>query len=187
MNCDPLLKILYRFMPAKAYAGLARRPRGTRLVIDIGSGAGGLGEALAEQGGLAEYVVVDPDECLLDLAPRTAWSHLVQGVAEHLPLRTGIAAVAVMHDALHHVEEPEKALREAARVAHCIAISDVDPRSHVGRLVALLEKLLHYPAKFLEPARVSAMLGSEGLATIVEEGRHGSYVVRGCRDGAPQP
>ena len=47
MRCDPLLKLLYRFLPAKAYSGLASRLRDKRLVIDVGGGAGGLGKAIA--------------------------------------------------------------------------------------------------------------------------------------------
>ncbi len=187
MRCDPLLKLLYRFLPPKAYSGLASRLRDKRLVIDIGGGAGSLGKALTAQGILVEYVVVDPDECLLDLAPRAAWSHLVQGVAEHLPIRHRVPGIAVMHDALHHTNEPEKALREAARSTHCVLISDIDPGSKTGRVIAFLEKLLRYPAKFLGPDKVSAILGSEGLRTAVERGRHGGYVVTGCRDTAPQP
>ncbi len=187
MRCDPLLKLLYRFLPPKAYSGLASRLRDKRLIIDIGGGAGSLGKALTAQGILVEYVVVDPDECLLDLAPRAAWSHLVQGVAEHLPIRDRVPGIAVMHDALHHTNEPEKALREAARSTRCVLISDIDPGSKTGRVIAFLEKLLRYPAKFLGPDKVSAILGSEGLRTAVERGRHGGYVVTGCRDTAPQP
>lgn len=174
-------------MPTKAYSGLANRLRDKRLVIDVGGGAGGLGKAIAAQGVLVEYVVVDPDKCLLDLAPRAAWSHLVQGVAEHLPIRDNTPGIAVMHDALHHTNEPGKALREAARSTHCVLVSDIDPGSNTGRTVAFLEKLLRYPAKFLGPDRVSAVLGSEGLRTAVEKGRHGGYVVTGCKDNAPQP
>ena len=187
MRCNPLLKLLYKFLPTKAYSGLARRLRGKHLVIDVGGGAGGLGKALAAQGVLVEYVVVDPDRCLLALAPRAAWSHIVQGVAEHLPIRDKAPGIAVMHDALHHTTEPEKALREAARSARCVLISDIDPGSNMGRIVAFLEKLLRYPAKFLGPDRVSAILGSEGLRTTMERGQHGGYVVTGCSDTLPQP
>jgi len=187
MHCDLLLKLLYKFLPSKAYSGLAHRLRDKRLVIDIGGGAGGLGKALATQGVLVEYVVVDPDECLLDIAPRAAWSHLVQGVAEHLPIRDKTPGISVIHDALHHTTEPEKALREAVRSTHCVLVNDVDPGSNMGRVIAFLEKLLRYPAKFLGPDKVSAILGSEGLRTTVEKGRHGSYMVTGCRDIAPQP
>ena len=187
MRCDPLLKLLYRFLPTKAYSGLASRLRDNCLVIDIGGGAGSLGKAIAAQGVLAEYVIVDPDECLLALAPRTAWSHLVQGVAEHLPIRDSVPGIAVMHDALHHTNEPEKALREAARSTRCVLVSDIDPESNTGRIIAFLEKLLRYPAKFLGPGKVSAILGSEGLRTAVKKGRRGGYVATGCKDNAPQP
>jgi ubiquinone/menaquinone biosynthesis C-methylase UbiE len=42
---------------------------------------------------------------------------LVQGDAEHLPFKSDAFHVSFVHDGLHHLEQPDRAIREMARVA----------------------------------------------------------------------
>ncbi len=43
--------------------------------------------------------------------------HLVVGDAEHLPFRDGAVVVCFVHDGLHHLSDPHRAIRELLRVA----------------------------------------------------------------------
>lgn len=182
MQCDPLLFLLYRFLPTGVYSGLAQRVNDARIVVDVGGGAGGLGKELRRRHPWTEYVVVDPDACLLGLIDKNPLSHAIQGVAEHLPLRGLRGSLVVMHDALHHTSDPVQSLREAARVGHCILVSDIDPGTMVGRIVVLFEKMLLYPANFLSPSSLIEIVERLGLVVVaLSEGRRG-YLVKACRE-----
>ena len=183
---DWLLALVYMLAPHRLHRRAAREARrlGERI-LDVGGGAGHLARALAEdpQGPPRLYVLVDPDPLLVSMAPRGAWVEAVIGVGEALPLRGGAVDVAVFHDSLHHIPSLGAALREAARVARCVLVDDIDASRPLGRLVMLLERLAGYPAAFTMPEALARELRGLGLVPrrLRAGGLPGSYMVAACR------
>lgn len=89
-------------------------------VVDACCGSGMDAEFLARRG--AKVIAVDISEgCAtraLTRARRYGLDYLVVvGDVEHLPVRSGAADIAYVHDGLHHLAEPAVGIRELARVA----------------------------------------------------------------------
>lgn len=182
---DRLLALVYRLAPHRFHRGAASAAaRLGRRLLDVGGGAGHLARALEELGATPLlYVAADPDPLLLRQAAARPWAERVIAVGEALPLRSGSMDVAVFHDSLHHIPRPWEALREAARVARCILVDDVDASSLPGRLVRLLERLSGYPATFTTPGRLVEELERLGLEVlqVSKGGLPGGYRVAACR------
>ncbi len=162
-----LLRILYRRVPVEYYGEPARGLRGYSRVLDLGGGNGALYRAL---GCREYYVVLDVDEQLASMAPSTVCTERVVGDSQRLPLRSeGWRGAIVFHDSLHHFEDPVGALREAARVLRegAVMVYDYSARGVRGRLLYLFEKLLGFPARFLDPGEASKPLREAGLEVIV--------------------
>jgi len=184
LDGDRLLALVYRLAPHSIHRRAAREAmRLGDSIVDVGGGAGHLARAMAETAVMPRfYVLVDPDPILVSMAPRAAWLQSVIAVGEALPLRGKSLGVAVFHDSLHHISDPDAALREAARVAHCILVDDIDSSKLVGRVVALLERLANYPARFTTPRELAERLRMLGLKPrlLGGGGLPGSYLLEAC-------
>jgi SAM-dependent methyltransferase len=185
-----LLRLLYRFELSGAYestvAALHAVDACARagVIVDVGGGAGGLGRALAASGCTpGYYVAVDVDPVLASMAPRGAFYEAVVASACYLPLRPIPFSAVVFNDSLHHFEEPVKAIAEASRVdSRCIVVSDFDSSMRPVRLLALAERLLGFPARFLPRSAVEAALAMEGYSVVYSSrGRMSSYTLAACR------
>ena len=93
-------------------------PRNVGPSGDLGCGTGGLLPNIAARSGKA--IGVDNSQSMLDIA-RARFAaepdiELRMGELEHLPLRDGELASAVMNLSLHYLSQPEQAVVEAARV-----------------------------------------------------------------------
>ncbi len=110
-------------LPGRTWEGLARAliqlaPRGR--YVDLGIGDGLLTLMLAEVGSEVTAVDVSP-QMLAALRTRAAQKGItnvttVEGEIEDLPLPDESFDVAVFSQALHHAQDPSRALREAWRV-----------------------------------------------------------------------
>jgi len=110
-------------LPGRTWEGLARAliqlaPRGR--YVDLGIGDGLLTLMLAEVGSEVTAVDVSP-QMLAGLRTRAAQKGItnvttVEGEIEDLPLADASFDVAVFSQALHHAQDPSRALREAWRV-----------------------------------------------------------------------
>ncbi|MCW7753850.1 metalloregulator ArsR/SmtB family transcription factor [Desulfobotulus sp. H1] len=94
----------------------AGRPR---LAVDLGCGTGELLQGLARQAG--SVIGVDYSMEMLAEAERrfrAAGLHadLRLGAIEHLPVADGVADLAIISLALHHLPDPEGGIRDAARI-----------------------------------------------------------------------
>jgi len=186
-RCDRLLLVLYRHLASEsAYREFASTlaALSPSYVIDVGGGTGLLGRALRGLGWQGVYVLVDPDECLVGDAPEHPRSLRLEARGEALPLPPLPGSVAVFHDALHHMEEPEEALREAARVAECVAVKDFDVSGLSVKILKILEKLFGYPARFSTLTHVKEALELLGfrVTTLTREPK-GGFTLVACKGG----
>lgn len=102
-----------------------------QLAADLGAGSGYLTEALIRRG--LRVIAVDQSEAMLAvLASRLAGQGQFEGrlgEAERLPIADGEVDHAFANMYLHHVEQPEVALREMARIVRpggMVVVTDMD-------------------------------------------------------------
>jgi SAM-dependent methyltransferase len=98
---------------ADVVVGLAPVPLAGRVVLDVGAGTGAVSYAVRRAGG--RPVALDVAAGMLDVC-RAAGLPVLAGDARALPLRTGAVGGVVAAFSLTHVDEPERALREAVRI-----------------------------------------------------------------------
>jgi SAM-dependent methyltransferase len=114
-------------------------PLAGATVIDACCGSGMDAEMLARRG--ARVIAVDISEgCAIrarERARRRGLDYLVVvGDVEHLPVRTRAASIGYVHDGLHHLADPERGMRELARVSRD-AVSITEPADAFGTAVAV--------------------------------------------------
>ena len=103
------------------WVGLVHKaiPYGTsKSLIDLGCGTGRFTVPLAEQLGVP-VIGVDPSQKMLREAERHGSASRIAyrvGSAESIPVDTGSGALIFMSNAIHHVKNLERALREMIRV-----------------------------------------------------------------------
>ena len=96
-------------------------------ILDIGCGGGWFAKLVSEKGGL--YVGVDLSHSFCQIA-LTRIKHngidgaVVCGDAEHLPFRSHVFESAFTYEAMHHLPEPYKGIREALRVSNSFTLGD---------------------------------------------------------------
>lgn len=150
------------------------RLRGARLV-DLGCGGGLLWAPLAEQG--ADVIGVD----LSGASLRQARAHVGGGVLRadlrRAPLIAGCADFVLLADVIEHVDRPEPALAEAARLLRAggeLFVSTINSTRRARFLavwlaegVGLVPRGTHDPRLFVAPQRLVALAAEQGL-TLVE-------------------
>jgi len=145
-------------------------------VVDVCCGSGMEAEYLARRG--AKVLAVDLSEGAARRARARAARFgldylVVVGDAECLPLRSGAADVAFVHDGLHHLDDPLVGVRELARVARA-AVSVNEPAAAaltqvaVALGLALEREEAGNPVRRLRPAVVSRELEAAGFAVQAE-------------------
>jgi ArsR family transcriptional regulator len=153
---------------ARAIMTLVRPPL---RVADIGTGTGVLALELARQG--LEVVGIDRSEAMLEAA-RQKWAaeaaaipgriELRAGDAHALPLPDASVDAAFAHMVLHSLEDPERAVREMARIVRPggrVVLVDFLPHDHAWMEQELGLLWLGFP-----PERVTAWLEDAGLVGV---------------------
>lgn len=148
----------------KIVALLPERPG---VTVDLGCGSGELARLLAEH--TNKLVCVDQSPNMLDLAREVCpLADFRIGSVEHLPLSESEADTVVSSMVLHHLPDPEGALREIARVLKPggrLIIADLV--SH--NLEIMRTRLADFWLGF-EPGLLYTMVENAGL-TVEDEGR----------------
>jgi|GEM_PF-754363 len=98
---------------ARIWEGIGDTLRGRRRILEIGCGPGDDARRLAAQGHEVTAVDVEASEGWRLPSPGVTF---VEGSAERLPFGDGGFDAVLERDALHHVAEPGRALREMRRV-----------------------------------------------------------------------
>ncbi len=177
-----VLRIIYRWgVPADYYEPLSSMLGCRKPVVDVGGGAGWLGVGVKDR--CPYYLLLDVDGALVERGwrvLRSASADVVVADAHSLPLR-GSCCTVVLHDALHHFEDPLKALEESLRVmGDCILVRDVEASSAIGRFILIVERLLGFPARALRMEEVVKAITSRGVGVEVSAKGLIQYLVVGC-------
>ncbi|MCF4005962.1 methyltransferase domain-containing protein [Corynebacterium uropygiale] len=96
--------------PEELMRGILEVAPGRGLAVDVGCGTGQAGRKLV--GHVERVLGIDPSLSQLSAAPL---SLRVQGIAESLPLREGVADLLIIAQSMHWVQ-PEPFFREVSRV-----------------------------------------------------------------------
>jgi ubiquinone biosynthesis O-methyltransferase len=149
-----------------------------RTVLDLGCGGGFMAEALASRG--AEVIGLDVSRSAIAIAIRHAASRRLAirylvGSGEDLPLPSRCVDCVVCVDVLEHVRSLDHVLDEIRRVLRPggLFLFDTINRTRLARFVIvfcgervlrLLPRGTHDPAKFITPAELDAKLAERGFA-----------------------
>ena len=178
-----LLRLLYVKIrpPERFYAASAEGAcsTGASIVVDVGGATGLLYHAISKRCRPQLYVILEPDVALLAEGVQGVAVERVAADARHPPLRS-IDAVAVFHDALHHVPRWERHLDEMLEPYRCTVIEDYDVSTVKGRLLKLAERLFGFPAEFTTRSMVEKLLESRGFRILHAEGEF-PYLIVACR------
>jgi len=165
------------FMPgAKATdltRGLELADRPVQRLVDVGGGTGRAARSLA----VDQRLVVDASRGMLEQASLPS----VQGDAGRLPLATDAVDAITIVDALHHIYEWDRLFDEAFRVlapGGVIVVSDFDPTTVPGRVLAAGERLVGFDSRFAAPDELRNRLEAAGFETHLLDGGFG-YTVAG--------
>jgi 2-polyprenyl-6-hydroxyphenyl methylase / 3-demethylubiquinone-9 3-methyltransferase len=149
------------------------RLRGAR-VVDLGCGGGLLAAPLAESG--ARVIGVDLSGASLHAARARVTAHFVRGDMRRAPLATGRAQFGLLADVLEHVEDPERALAEAARILApggelFVCTLNATRRARwlavwLAEGVGLVPRGTHDPRLFVAPARLVELAARHGLVCV---------------------
>ncbi|ADQ66968.1 methylase involved in ubiquinone/menaquinone biosynthesis [Halogeometricum borinquense DSM 11551] len=159
----------------------ARRP--VERVLDVAGGTGRATRALARNG--LEPVVVDFSRGMLSRA-RADGRDTVHADAGTLPFCDDSVDAIIVVDALHHMPDPDGAIREAARVVSpggVVVVQEFGPDTLRGRGLVLAERAIGFDSQFWTPDELCAVFENAGLtARLVSSGFE--YVVAGRVESA---
>lgn len=160
----------------------ARRP--VERVLDVAGGTGRASRALAGEG--FAPVVVDRSSGMLARARGDGYA-AVRADAGRLPFRDGSVDAVVVVDALHHLPDPERAVREAARVVApggAVVVQEFGPRTLRGRGLVLAERAVGFDSQFWTPEELCDLFERAGLTARLVSGGF-EYVVAGRVEQRP--
>ena len=145
-------------------------------VADLGCGDGHLTLEVARWAG--RVIAVDRSRRVLGRARVLAASQQVnnvewrQGEIEKLPLDTATADVALLSQALHHAQDPRKALREAVRVVvnhGRVLVLDLQAHEATWTQDRLGDRWLGFSARTLAEWMADAGLGDLSIRSATDE------------------
>ncbi len=150
-------------------------------VLDVGGGTGRAAKALDAP----ERVVLDASPGMLRRVPAPIGRLL--GSATDLPVADGGADAIVIVDALHHLPEHDRVLREAHRALRpggVLVIRDFNRATLRGRLVEVGEHAIGMESTFLTAEGCAARLEAAGFEAERLGGGF-TYTVAGRKPGRP--
>ncbi len=153
--------------PARLLEALQLTPESR--VLDAGGGTGRVAQFLQPA---RQLVVADLSVGMLRYAQEKPHVQAVAALTEQMPFPDGTFDRIVMVDALHHVFEQAKSVRELWRVlapGGRMIIEEPDFNLPIIKALALGEKLLLMRSHFLYPKEIAALLPPEARVEITSE------------------
>lgn len=163
----------------RAVAEHLGEPRG-RTLLDIAGGTGNYAQVFATRG--FRVTVVDAQLAMLEHSARKlGGGHAVAGAAAHLPFSDGSFDCATLVHAVHLLQDPSPALREAHRVLREGPLVAVDPTRENAPLFVHEYFGLHPPDDARPSAEdIALLLRRSGFATV----EHHPFVYTDTADGS---
>lgn len=158
-------------------AALAGLPTDGAL-LDAGGGTGRLSQYLTQH---AKHVVVaDLSMDMLRQAKQKPALKAVRSHSEHLPFGDESFMSIIMVDALHHVCDQSRTVKDLFRVlapGGTLVIEEPDLRKFAVKLIAVAEKLALMRSHFLSPERVADLFAGSGAEVRIETGEFNAWVI----------
>jgi ArsR family transcriptional regulator len=154
------------YVPGRSWKGLAEallKVMNYDVVADLGAGEGTLSQLLAQR---AKHVIaVDISPKMVEFGTNLAKEHLLPnlefrlGDIEEVPIDNATVDLAILSQALHHAEQPQRALAEAYRILKpggCLLILDLALHTFTRAHELYSDRWLGFPegelAEWLEAA-----------------------------------
>jgi len=161
-----LLLALYKLAPRRIYEKTAGAIAPGRVLLDVGGARGRLAESVGNRYELS--LVLDVDAAHFP-RHRQAGVEFICASACYLPLRRESVDSAVFHDSLHHMDDPEKAVQEAAealRVNGKLYVFDFDRSGLAGRALLILERALGFPARLMTAEELERLMSGLRVLSV---------------------
>jgi demethylmenaquinone methyltransferase/2-methoxy-6-polyprenyl-1,4-benzoquinol methylase len=105
----------------------------------------------------------------------------VRSLVEQLPFADQTFDRILIVDALHHFKDQHRSIHELLRVLKSggrLAIEEYDLDRRAVKLLALAEKVMGMRSRFLRPAEIREMMGSNSMSTKIEHpSRHTAWII----------
>lgn len=164
---------------APFYDQLARPPDRSRFqrllklpcdgrLLDAGGGTARISSNLS--GMIGQIVVSDLSHRMLKQASKKAVLP-VESRVEQLPFADETFGRILIVDALHHFNDQHRAISDLLRVLKSggrLAIEEYDLNHKGVKLLALAEKVMGIRSRFLRPAEIREMIGTNGVSAKIE-------------------
>ena len=147
-------------------------------LLDAGGGTARISSILSDM--IGQVVVNDLSHRMLKQASKKAVLP-VRSLAEQLPFEDQTFERILIVDALHHFEDQHRSIHELLRVLKSggrLAIEEYDLNHQIVKLLALTEKVMGMQSRFLRPAEIQEMMGSNGISTKIEHpNRYTAWII----------
>jgi len=147
-------------------------------LLDAGGGTARISSILSDM--IGQVVVNDLSHHMLQHASKKAVLP-VRSLAEQLPFADQTFERILIVDALHHFKDQHRSIHELLRVLKSggrLAIEEYDLNHKVVKLLALAEKVMGMRSRFLKPAEIQQMMGSNHIFTKIEHpNRYTAWII----------
>lgn len=164
--------------PDKArFQRLLNLPCAGRL-LDAGGGTARISSILSDM--IEQVVVNDLSHRMLKQARKKAVLP-VRSLVEQLPFADQTFDRILIVDALHHFKDQQRSIHELLRVLKSggrLAIEEYDLTHKVVKVLAFVEKLMGMRSRFLRPAEIQDIMGSNSICTKIERpNRYTAWII----------
>lgn len=155
----------------------AHFPKKTRLLADLGGGAGIVTNEF--EGAAEKLMIIDPSYRMVETARSRGMDARI-GTAEKTGLKSNSCDVILCIDSLHHFTEPKRAITEMRRILSdkgIVLVEEFDRNSLLVRLFEAGERLFGFGSKFYTPDELKNLFEKGGFKTeIIGDGSRMFYL-----------